>query len=59
MTANSLVDSIVDQQLGEHSCQDGGGDAQTKAAPGPVECPPQAQGQGRQRQGELHVVVEV
>lgn len=47
--ANLLVDSIVDQQLCEHSSQEGGGDAQTKATPGPVECPPQAQGQGCER----------
>lgn len=47
--ANSLVDSIVDQQLCEEGSQEGCGDAQTKAAPGPVECPPQAQRQSCKR----------
>lgn len=54
-----LVNAIIDEQLRENGGQDGGGDSQTEAAPGPVECPPQAQGQGRQREGELHVVVKV
>lgn len=58
-TGDSLVDAVVDEQLREHGGQDGGGDAQAKAAPGPVERPPQAQGQGGQGEGKLHVVVEV
>lgn len=45
---DSLVDSVIDQQLHEDRCEEGGGDPQTKAAPGPVKGPPQAQGQGRQ-----------
>lgn len=43
--SNLLVDSVVDKQLCEHSSQEGRSDAQTKAAPGAVECPPQTQGQ--------------
>lgn len=57
--ANSLVDSVVDEQLREDGSEEGGGDAQTKAAPGPIKGPPQAQGQGCERQRELHVVVKV
>ena len=40
---NSLVDSVVDEQLREHGSEDGGGDAQTEAAPGPIERPPETQ----------------
>lgn len=45
LKVNSLVDSVVDQQLCEDGSEEGGGDAQTEAAPGPIERPPQAQGQ--------------
>lgn len=49
LKANSLVDSVVDQQLCENGGEEGGGDAQTKAASGPIKRPPQAQGQGCER----------
>lgn len=45
---NSLVDPVVDQQLCEDRSEEGGGDAQTEAASGPIERPPQAQGQSRE-----------
>lgn len=40
LKVNSLVDSVVDQQLCEDGSEEGGGDAQTEAAPGPIERPP-------------------
>lgn len=56
---DSLVNSVVDQQLCDHSGQEGSGDAQAEATPGPVKGPPQPQGQSGQSQGELDVVVKV
>lgn len=49
LKANSLVDSVVDQQLCENGGEEGGGDTQTKAASGSIKRPPQAQGQGCER----------
>lgn len=46
LKVNSLVDSVINQQLREDSREEGGGDPQTKATPGPIKRPPQAQGQG-------------
>ena len=54
-----LVDSVVHQQLSDDGGQEGRGDAQAEAAAGAVERPPQAQGQRRQRQGQLHIVCKV
>lgn len=59
LKANSLVDSVIDQQLCEDRREEGGGDPQAKTTPGPIKHPPQAQGQGCERQWELHVVVKV
>lgn len=54
-----LEDSIVDQDLGGQRRQQGDGDPQAEAAAGAVERPPQADGERRQRQRQLHVVGKV
>ena len=58
-SSDLLINTIVDQQLGDDSGQEGGGDAQTKAAPGTVKRPPQAQGQGRKGERQLHIIGKV
>lgn len=54
-----LVDAVVHQQLRDQSGEERDRDPKPEATPRTVKRPPEAQGQGRQRQGELNVVGKI
>ena len=58
-TLNLLKDSVVHQELCGQRGQQGDAHSQAEAAAGAVEAPPQADGERRQSQRQLHVVGKV
>lgn len=59
LTSDLLEDAIVDQQLRGQRGQQGDADTKAEAAARAVKRPPQADGERRQRQRQLHVVGKV